>query len=181
MRKQMWVIVGLVLGLVVYTYGAEQPVENKQLATLKAAYAAQAKSAVQPLQEKYAKQLDELLRQQGAAGQLEMAGMVKAELDSVAADMAADKVPTKVSTAAASMKLKIISAKYGIDGRWNDALAYVNERCASTNVITFDEVSANRQCGDPAPYKDKSLVIVYEYKGKQCRKTFMQGRATTLD
>lgn len=179
MSRRAWLALAIALGLVAYTYGEDKPVENKQLANLKAAYAAQVKAAVQPLQEKYAKHLDELMRAQGAAGQLEMAQQVKAELDAISAEMAADKVRTRVSTAV--NKLQIVSAKYGQGSKWVDATAYVKDCIATTtNVVIWDNGAIDKQCGDPTGHPGKTVVIVYKLNGQQKTRT-MELKDVVLD
>ena len=71
------------------------------------------------------------------------------------------------------MSLKIISAKYGVQGKFVDVVDLITKKIKNDKL--YLSVTNDSFNGDPAPLTRKKLILEYSYKGKEDKVTLPEG------
>jgi hypothetical protein len=79
------------------------------------------------------------------------------------------------------VKIEIVKAEYGVDGKWKDVTAVLQSRVAGLPIIPLPSSSYNSAFGgDPAPGVVKQLKVQYRIDGKAGEATFPENAAVVL-
>jgi hypothetical protein len=75
--------------------------------------------------------------------------------------------------------MNILSAQYGIAGRYCDARPQVSAQCQGKEICQM-YVANHVLCGDPIPGREKEVIVDVQCKGKTERRTVPEGAQLLL-